>query len=92
MPRKKTAQDIARETQLAMVVAIQKKVMERIAGDPTAVPRVSEMKFLQDVIKLEQEREQGEALVSYLAEMTTEELEDYHDRLNRSLQEGEGLN
>ena len=92
MPKKRTAKDIAEEVQLLMAEAIQEKVKARIKGDATAAPTDTEMNFLQSVIKLAQEGEQGEALVSYLSEMETDELEAYHERLKNSLEEGESLN
>ena len=92
MPRKKTAKDLAKETTLKLVKKISETVDNFVAGDETSSITTDEARFLQEVIKLEQEAEQGEAVVAYLSEMQDDELDAYHERLRQSLEEGEGLN
>lgn len=92
MAKRKTAKDVALEAEMLMAQAIRDKVKDRIKGDATAAPTDTEMNFLQTVIKNAQEAEHGEAVVAYLQDMETDELETYHDSLKKSLEEGEGLN
>lgn len=92
MARRPTAKDIAKRTTMKLVKKISESVDQFCAGDDTAAITSDEAKFLQDVIKLEQEAEQGEAVVAYLQDMETDELEAYHERLKKSLEEENGLN
>ena len=92
MGRRRSAKAIAQDTTLKLVEYISKKNEEFLKGDFTAALTSDEVRFLQEVIKLEQEAEQGEAVVSYLQDMNTDELEAYHERLRKSLEDGEGLN
>ena len=90
--KRKTAKDIAKETTMKMVKHISEKADDFIQGDETASLTADEAKFLQDVIKLEQEAEQGDAVVSYLSAMDDKQLDAYHERLRKSLEEDENLN
>ena len=90
-PKKKSAKELAKEINYDLVELIHKKVEKFKKGDFTAAPTTDEAKFLQDVIKLEQEAEQGEAVVAYLNDMSDDELDKYHEMMKKSL-EGEGLN
>ena len=87
-PKQKTAKDIAKGITLALVKKIEEKAVRFCSGDVTAGITEDEAKFLQDVIKLEQEQEQGDAVVAYLQGMSDDELDEYHDRLRKSLEEG----
>jgi hypothetical protein len=90
--KKKSAKELAQDITYRLVERIQERVDEYLGGETWSSITPEESKFLQDVIKLEQEQEQGDAVVSYLNSMETDELEAYHERLKKHLEEGEGLN
>jgi hypothetical protein len=90
-PKKKDAKEIAQGIELALVKKIEEKVIRFCSGDTTAAITDDEAKFLQDVIERAQAQEQGDAVVAYLQGMEDNELAEYHERLRKSLEEGEGL-
>lgn len=90
--KKVTAKDLAKEATLKLVQKISESVDDFVTGNSMSSITASEAKFLQDVIKLEQEEAQGEAVVAYLQHMDMDELEKYHEKLKQSLEEGESLN
>ena len=90
-PRKRTAKQIAQEVTLDMVEALKVRWDAFKAGDVTARLDETEVKFMLDTIKLEQEGEQGDAVVGYLTDLSDKDLDDYHDRLKEKL-DPENLN
>ena len=84
--KKRTARTLAEEITLDMVETLKQRWDKFKKGDITARLDETEVKFMLDTIKLEQEAEQGDAVVRYLAEMSDKDLDAYHERLKDKLE------
>jgi hypothetical protein len=84
--RKRTAKHVAEEITFDMVQEMKARCEKFKRGDATAALTEVETKFLLETIKLQQEADVGEAAVGYLQEMTDKQLDEYHERLRKSLE------
>jgi hypothetical protein len=85
MSERRTARQLAELILKRECQYLEKKYTAFEAGDPAAALTKEEWDLLMSVKKLEQEGELIDAEKSYLAGQSTDELQDFYDKLSRSL-------
>lgn len=90
MPRKRTAQDIVDSILRSQAKYLHERWQRFLAGDETCALTDDEQATLIKIAKLNQEKEIADKQIGVLSGMTDQELDDFYERLDKSLPAPEG--